>query len=195
MSKFTVAAMLTLPLLALGQQRAAADGWGLFSWAHKGNAGCATCNQGAANPGYPANYAGYPQPIPVAPPAASRAAALAAARAAAGPLGCGLGCTPFGCFPVTLGIKGFLNSPPPWAACIAAAGKNDCCGKVPGPWYLYWPDPRGVGMQTGPGLSWLDLRKQLHRLGHGLQRGRHLSSVPELLVRSISCLVINRNLT
>ncbi len=147
MSKFTVAAMLTLPLLALGQQRAAADGWGLFSWAHKGDGSCATCNQGAPNPGYPANYAGYPAANPGCATCGLKGG-LGCGKGGCGPLGCGLGCTPFGCFPVTLGIKGFLNSPPPWAHC--GAGKNDCCGKVPGPWYLYWPDPRGVGVQTGP---------------------------------------------
>jgi hypothetical protein len=142
MNKFTVAALLTLPLLALGQQRAAADGWGLFGWG-KGTAGCANCNQGvdpagaAVNPG----YAGYP----------AKPGCAWCNKAGSGPGGCG----PFGCFPVTLGgVSSFFHSPPPWAGLCSGGcggpGKNDCCGKVPGPWYLYWPDPRGVGVQTGP---------------------------------------------
>ncbi len=133
MNKFTMAALLTLPLLALGQQRAAADGWG--AW---GNAGCATCNQGAAPGAYPGGL----------PPAGGCAMCNKG--------GCGAGgCGPLGCFPVNLsGISRFFHSPPPWAGLTCkqcgGAGRNDCCGKVSGPWYLYWPDPRGVGIQTGP---------------------------------------------
>ncbi len=132
MNKFTLAALLTLPLLAVGQQRAAADGWG-FGWTNRGGAGCATCNGGAPT----GNSA--PQGC-----------------ATCGKGGCGVGCCgPLGCFPVSLGaVSNFFHSPPPWAGLCTRGcggpGKNDCCGKVPGPWYLYWPDPRGVGIQTGP---------------------------------------------
>jgi hypothetical protein len=142
MNKLTVAAMLALPFLAIGQQRAVADGWGIFG--AKSGAGCATCNQGVANPGYPVN-AGYA----AGPGCATCGPKGLLGKGGCGPGGCGLGCTPFGCFPVTLGLSNFLHSPPPWARCGGSA-KNDCCGKVPGPWYLYWPDPRGVGVQTGP---------------------------------------------
>ena len=128
MNKFTLATLLTLPLLAFGQQRATADGWGLFSWGHKGDAGCATCNAQAATNHW-------------------------------APQGCATcgkgGCGPLGCFPVSLApVSNFFHSPPPWAGMCTRCGgpgKNDCCGKVPGPWYMYWPDPqRGVGIQTGP---------------------------------------------
>jgi hypothetical protein len=136
MNKFKLAALLTLPLLAMGQQRAAADGWGAFSWAHKGDAGCATCNAGGAAPAY----------------APQGCATCGKAGCAGGKCGLMGGCGPFGCFPVTLGVSNFLHSPPPWAGLCGGGcgGKNDCCGKVPGPWYMYWPDPRGVGIQTGP---------------------------------------------
>lgn len=142
MNKFKLAALLTLPLLAVGQQRAAADGWGMGS----PNPGCATCNAGYAAP---QGYAGYGAPQ-------GCATCGKGLWGKCGPGGCGAGgCGPLGClgcFPITLGISNCLHSPPPWAGLCTrgCAGKGDCCGKVPGPWYLYWPDPRGVGVQTGP---------------------------------------------
>ena len=141
MDKFKLAALLTLPLLAIGQQRAAADGWGIFN--KGGDGSCANCNTSGAYAGYgaPQGYGGC-------------ATCGKGPFGKCGPGGCGgCGCA-LGCFPITLGISACLHSPPPWAGLCTkgwcGAGKGDCCGKVPGPWYLYWPDPRGVGVQTGP---------------------------------------------
>jgi hypothetical protein len=141
MNKFTLAALLSLPLLAVGQQRAAADGWGILP--KKADAGCATCNAGYA----PQGNAGYGAPQ-------GYGGCATCGKGGCGKGGCGAGgCGPLGCFPITLGISACLHSPPPWAGLCSrgcGGGKGDCCGKVPGPWYLYWPDPRGVGIQTGP---------------------------------------------
>lgn len=63
----------------------------------------------------------------------------------------------FNHFPITLGISNCVHNPPPWSRCCIRCGMgdnyNDCTGTVPGPWYLYWPDPAGGGIQTGPQIS------------------------------------------
>jgi hypothetical protein len=137
MNKLTWAALLALPLLAICQQRATADGFGLLG----GKCADGSCSAGAAP-----SYGGC-------------ATCGKAGCATCGQNGCGYKKTACeklqDCMPYTLGIAGFLNSPPPWArwgckSCSAGPGHNDCKGIVPGPWYLYWPDPSGAGIQTGP---------------------------------------------
>lgn len=140
MKTLTWVALAALPLLALaGTARGDCGPNGCSTGYGGGYAG--GCASGKCGAGYGAGYGYGP-----------------GGCASCGKGGCGsCAASIFNHFPITLGISNCVHNPPPWSRCCTRCGQgdnfNDCTGTVPGPWYLYWPDPAGGGIQTGPQIS------------------------------------------
>jgi hypothetical protein len=131
MKKLTWVALLTLPWLALAQQRATADD-SIPTGYPAGNEG-GSCPSCAAKAG----FNGYACPGTKGGPTSFKV------QGCLGPWG--------------LGVSNCLHSPPPWAGFLVRSAMrksyNEWTGQVPGPWYLYWPDASGGNIQTGPALA------------------------------------------
>src|SRR5438132_14223340 len=139
MKKLIVAAFLAVPLLAISQQKAAAQCTDLPQWLRYKFCNCLSCTLGHGGCGHGGHC---------------------------GVGGCGLGsCGPGGCGAGGYGAAGYgagyCNSCyRTWAhgcGCCLPCGLCSifgCDTKVPGPWYLYWPYDGQRMTLNGYGPAW-----------------------------------------
>ena|SRR5438132_8122676 len=136
MKKLIVAAFLAVPLLAISQQKAAAQCTDLPQWLRYKFCNCLSCTLGHGGCGH-GGHCGVGGCGP----------------GGCGPGGCGYGAAGYG--------AGYCNSCyRTWAhgcGCCLPCGLCSifgCDTKVPGPWYLYWPYDGQRMTLNGYGPAW-----------------------------------------